>query len=122
MSIAIIFGALNASLACFSGFLPVIIKSFGFSLLKTEILVIPVYVCVTISILIFAAISDHLRKRGLLLIIAFVIAATGWIMIIVSRSRSVSFAATFLAGMGTYPLVIISIAWVNTNVVGFTKR
>lgn len=122
MSQAIIYGCLNASLAAFAGFLPVILQSFGYDSLHTQLLVVPIYVCAATAILIFAFISDRFRMRGILLIVSFCMAATGWIMIIVSQSRELSFAATFLVGMGSYPLVIISVAWVNNNVIGFTKR
>lgn len=53
---------------------------------------------------------------------AFTISAVGWLLLIVSKSSHLSFAATFLIGIGTYPSVVITQAWMNSNIIGYTRR
>jgi predicted MFS family arabinose efflux permease len=113
---------MNISLACFSSFLPVMLNLLGFSTLRTQLMTIPVYVVTGVFTIALCALSDRLRKRGVFLIIAFLLAAVGWLLLIVSNSRNLSFAATFLVGMGTYPSVVLIQSWMNSNVIGFTKR
>ncbi|KAL1980946.1 hypothetical protein VTN96DRAFT_3286 [Rasamsonia emersonii] len=119
----VIYCCLNVSLAAFSSFLPVVIKSFGFSTLRTQILTIPVFVCAAAALLLFGSLSDHFKKRGIFLITVFGIAALGYLLLLAGNSsRWLSFAATFLVGIGTYPCVVITLAWVNSNFIGYTRR
>lgn len=113
---------MNVSLASFSGFLPVILKTFGYSALRTQLYTIPVYVVVAASILFFGFLSDHTRKRGIYLIACCILAGLGWLLLLVSKSRPLSFAACFFIGLGTYPQVVLIQTWMNNNVLGFTKR
>lgn len=123
MTIAVfIYCCLSVSLATFSTFLPVIIKSFGYSTLHTQILAVPVFICAAASVLLFGWASNHFKKRGIFLMAAFTISAVGWLLLIVSKSSHLSFAATFLIGIGTYPSVVITQAWMNSNIIGYTRR
>jgi len=119
---ALVYSCMNINLACFSGFLPVILRSFGYGSLQTQLLTIPVYVCTGLSIVFWGALSDRLQKRGIPLMICFSIAAAGWIILLASKSQHLSFAGTFLIGMGTYPTVVLIQTWMNCTILGFTKR
>jgi MFS family permease len=113
---------MNISLASFGGFLPVLLKSFGYSALKTQLYTIPIYTVVAASILVIGFLSDRFKKRGLFLILCYSIAGLGWLLLLVSKSLHLSFAACFLIGLGTYPQVVLIQTWMNSNVLGFTKR
>jgi MFS family permease len=113
---------MNTSLTASSSFLPLIIKSFGYDSLQTQLFTIPVYTCSAISTLFFGFLSNRLKRRGILLALCFGIAAVGWIMLIVNKSTGLSYAGTFLIGAGTYPTVVLIQSWQNSNVIGYTKR
>jgi hypothetical protein len=83
---------------------------------------IPVYVCIAVYTVGISIASDRLKMRGLFLILSFGIAASGWLILIVSTSHKLSYAGTFLIGIGTYPTIVCTQAWANSNIIGFTKR
>ncbi len=89
-----------------------------------QLLTIPVFACAWASILMFGFASDRLKLRGPFLMAAYSIAAVGWIMLLAASAdqRHVAFAGTFVVAIGTYPSVILNIGWMNTNIIGFTKR
>lgn len=120
--LVVLYCCTNCSLACFGNFLPIIIKALGYSSITAQVYTIPVYVCTAASLLIFGSFSDHLKKRGFLLCIAFLVASVGWLILLLSHSQRLSFAGTFLVGIGTYPCIGLSLAWMNSNIIGFTQR
>ncbi len=118
----IIYCCLSVSLATFGSFLPVIIRSFGYSKLDAQLMTIPVYACAGVAVIALGWSSDRFKTRGVFLIGVFTTAGVGWLLLLVSRSQRLSFAATFLVGIGTYPSVIITQAWMNSTIIGYTKR
>lgn len=119
---AAMYVCVNVSFGCFSSYLPIILTTFGYTPLHTQLLLIPVYVCGAASTLIFSVISDRLCRRGVMAMISFAFASTGWLILLVSRSRSLSFGETFLISIGTFPNVILVQSWMNSNIIGYTKR
>jgi hypothetical protein len=119
---AAIYMATNVSLAAFSNFLPVMIKNFGYSALDTNLMTIPVWVCSGIFIIITGVVSDRLQKRGTILLISFAIAGIGWTILLASKSQWVEFVGTLFIGSGTLPQVVLCQAWMNSNMIGYTKR
>ncbi|KAK5453521.1 hypothetical protein LTS15_006706 [Exophiala xenobiotica] len=113
---------MNISLTSFSGFFPVILESLGYSSVRTQLLTIPVYVCIAVVLVILGAISDRTKKRGIFLAMAFAVAAAGWLMLLLSTSKHLSYAGCFLVGMGTYPQVTLIQSWMSMNIIGYTKR
>src|SRR2546421_547755 len=71
--------------------------------LDTQLLTIPVYVGTAISIPSFDVLSHRILQRGLFLRTFFAIAAAAWIILLISCSLHLSYTATFLIGMGTFP-------------------
>lgn len=112
------------NLASVGGFLPLIIKSLGYKSYHAQLLTIPVFAFAWASILLFGYTSDRLKLRGPFLMAAYAIAAVGWIMLLAAgtEQKHVAFAGTFLVAIGTYPSVILNIGWMNTNIIGYTKR
>ena len=113
---------MNVSLSGVSSFLPLIVKSFGYSNVTTQLLTVPVYVAAGIATIAFACVSDKLRKRGVLLAVSFSIASLGWLLLLVSKSQALSLAACFLTSIGTYPAVVLIQSWQASNMIGYTKR
>ncbi|KAF2171485.1 hypothetical protein M409DRAFT_18602 [Zasmidium cellare ATCC 36951] len=118
----IIYSCANMSLASFSTFLPLILRTLGYSTLDAQLLTIPVYVVATISVLAITYFSDRYKNRGYFLIGTFAWLVAGWLILLVSTNQHLSFAGTFLVGAGTYPTVVLGFSWVLNNCAGFTKR
>ncbi|OKL55581.1 hypothetical protein UA08_09178 [Talaromyces atroroseus] len=70
----------------------------------------------------------HEYQSGMLLKLLAGNASSAWIFdttdpaVDNSSSRNLSFGSTFLVGMGTYPAVVLIQSWMNSNIIGFTKR
>jgi predicted MFS family arabinose efflux permease len=112
----------SVSIAAFGNFLPVMIKGFGYSALDTNLLVIPVWVCSGFFIIATGIISDRIKKRGIMMLISFAIASIGWIILLASKSQWVEFVGTMFIGSGTLPQVVLCLAWMNSNMLSYTKR
>jgi len=117
-----IYGCTNVSLAAFGNFLPIIVKSFGFSTLDTNLLTVPVWFVTAIAIIVAGFVSDRLKQRGWLLMLCFAIASIGYIMLLARPSPWVQYTATFFMGAGTYPTSVLLQTWYASNMIGYTKR
>ena len=110
------------SQAAWSQFLPVIISLNGYSNTQVQLMTMPVYVAAGVSAIVIGYLSDRFRVRGPFLGGAFAVTAAGWLILLVSKNKDLSYAATFLIGMGSTPTVILEMAWLNNNIVGYTKK
>jgi MFS family permease len=120
-----LYSCTQVSLASLSGFLPIILKSLGYTSLGAQTLSIPVYGCAGVSLLLLGFLSDRFKHRGYFLILAFALSSLGWIILLASPNssqRNLAFGGTFLVAIGAYPQVILILSWMNSNVIGFTKR
>jgi hypothetical protein len=63
-----------------------------------------------------------MKEREWFVIVSFAIASIGWIILLASKVRWVSFVGTLFIGSGTLPTVILTQAWINSNMLGYTKR
>ena len=110
------------SQAAWSQFLPVIIQLNGYSTNQTQLMTMPVYVAAGVSAIAVGYLSDRFRARGLFLAGGFAVTAAGWLVLLVSKNKDLSYAGTFLIGMGSTPTVILEMAWLNDNIAGYTKK
>ena len=99
-----------------------ILREVGYSKLDAQLLTLPVFAVAAISTLAMAFFSDRLRRRGYFMIGVFALLFMGWLMLLVSKSRHLSFAATFLIGAGAYPSIVLTFSWTINNYAGFTRR
>ncbi|KIJ54472.1 hypothetical protein M422DRAFT_200255 [Sphaerobolus stellatus SS14] len=105
----------------FSLFLPTIIShNKGFKATPANLLTVPVYAFACVLTCAVGYFADKIGNRGYFNLGFFVIAAAGYIILIVSRNSALSYFATFLAASGIYPLVCT--AWFSNNVEGSYKR
>lgn len=120
--LAVIYMATNFGLGAFGNFLPVMLKDFGYSALHTNLLVVPIWVCSGTFTIITCIISDHIKKRGIMILICFATAGIGWIILLVCKSQWVKFVGTMVIGSGTLPQVVLCLVWMNSNMLSYTKR
>lgn len=98
------------------------VRSYGFSALDTDLMTIPVWCCAGVFIFGFGFTSDRMKKRGWFVITSFAIASLGWIILLASKAKWVDFTATLFIGSGTLSSVVLIQAWMNNNMLGYTKR
>ena len=115
-------GCTMMSQTAWSQFLPVIIKLNGYSTTQTQMMTIPVYAAAGVAAIAVGYLSDRFRSRGLFVVGCFSVTAAGWLILILSHNKNLSYAGTFLIGMGSTPSVILELAWLNNNIIGYTKK
>ena len=99
-----------------------LVKNFGFSTVDANLLTIPIWVFAAILIVATGFVSDRLQKRGWLLMACFALSSVGYIILLARPSTWVKFVATLFIGGGTYPQVVLLQSWMNSNMLGYTKR
>ncbi|KAF9871414.1 nicotinic acid plasma membrane transporter [Colletotrichum karsti] len=108
----------------FGTFLPVIIRGFGYSSIKTQLLTVPVYIWASAVYLTIAYISDKINKRAVFMVPMALVTATGYaLMLGVSmKATSVQYFATFVTATGIYCVVGLNVTWVSNSNAGYFKR
>ncbi|KAF3406561.1 hypothetical protein DPV78_000539 [Talaromyces pinophilus] len=106
----------------FSTFLPLIIKSFGFDTVTTQLLLIPVYSWAAGIYIGISWFSDKYRRRAPFMIPAALVTAVGYAINLGSNSRGPLYFATFLIGPGIYIIAGINSTWVLNCHAGYYKR
>lgn len=94
----------------------------GYTPNEAQIMSIPVYVCAGVSAIACGYLSDRFRMRGIFVIVGLLVAAAGWLVLILSKNQQLSYAGTYFVGIGSSPCVIVMLAWMNNNVLGYTKK
>jgi MFS family permease len=106
----------------FSTFLPLIIKSFGFDTVTTQLLLIPVYFWAAGLYTAISWLSDKYRKRALFMVPAALVTAVGYAINVGSSTKGALYFSTFLIGPGIYIIVGINSTWVLNCHAGYYKR
>jgi len=118
----IYFGA-NAALSSISAFLPTIIKTFGYTNARAQLLTVPPYAMTAVAITIASWCSDRLLTRGPFIMVASAIGGIGYVLLLaVEKNDHVRYFATFCIVGGTYTMVGLVIAWYAHNLGSETKR
>jgi len=123
VGMAIYMGA-TVPLYAFSIFLPSIIHDMGWSssVISAQLYSVPPYVAAAILTVVVGYLADRFRTRGIFNLASSLIAASGFLMLLVSKSPAVKYTGTFLGAMGIYPCVSNTISWVANNVEGVYRR
>ncbi|KAI0266526.1 MFS general substrate transporter [Gloeopeniophorella convolvens] len=118
----IYFGA-NAALASISAFLPTIIKGFGFTDARAQLLTVPPYAVTAVVITLTSWTSDRLLSRGPFIVVTCAIGGVGYLLLLtVAHNIHVQYFATFCIVSGTYTTIGLIIAWYAHNLGSETKR
>lgn len=108
----------------FSTFLPVIIRGFGFSSVRTQLLTVPVYIWASIFYLTIAFFSDLVRRRAIFMIPLALVTAIGYSMMLSvdMENTAVLYFATFVTATGIYCVVGLNVTWNSNSNAGYYKR
>lgn len=118
----LMYAGADGPLYAFSLFLPSIINQLGYKANRANLLSIPVYVVACLVTTSVAYYADRSKRRGLINIVVLSVGGIGYIMLTVSKSAGLSYAATYLAACGIYSAIPNTIAWVSNNLEGSYKR
>ncbi|KAJ3552701.1 hypothetical protein NM688_g4014 [Phlebia brevispora] len=118
----IYFGA-NCALASTSAFLPTIIKTFGFTNARAQLLTVPPYAVSAVYMCLTSYVSDRLQSRGLCVALSSAVGGIGYLLLLtVTKNEHVRYFATFCITSGTYTVIGVIIAWFAHNLGSETKK
>ncbi|THH00963.1 hypothetical protein EW026_g1643 [Hermanssonia centrifuga] len=116
------FGA-NCALASISAFLPTIIKTFGFTNARAQLLTVPPYAVCAVVLCLTSYCSDRLQSRGVCVALSAALGGLGYLLLLtVHDNNHVRYFATFCITSGTYTVIGVVIAWFSHNLGSETKR
>jgi MFS family permease len=120
----LIYSGATMPLYAFSMFLPSIIHDLGWdtTVVQSQLLSVPPYILASAVTIFVGYAADKAKRRGIFNIIAGIVGATGFTMLLVSREPVVRYAATILGAIGIYPCIPNTISWTANNVEGVYKR
>lgn len=119
--IAVMYSCMNLTLGSVSGFLPTIIKGFGYSDAKAQLFTVPPYVVALVVMLLLTTFSDKRQARGFPIMSIFIVGIIGWtILLTIPATTSQSgYSARYFAcccvvtaGYTNIPLII---SWTVAN-------
>ncbi|KAF2013949.1 major facilitator superfamily transporter [Aaosphaeria arxii CBS 175.79] len=108
----------------FSTFLPVIIRGFGYSSIRTQLLTVPVYIWASVVYITVSFASDHFNRRAFFMVPMALITATGYALMLglPMTSTGVLYFATFVTATGIYCVVGLNVTWIINSNAGYFKR
>ena len=119
---SIMYFGCNVCFASLPLFMPTIISQMGsFSTIQSNGLSAPPYVACWILIVACAFISDRLRTRGPIIVLAALVAAIGFIILATKSSAAVRYFALFLA-VQIFVSVALILTWVGNTHATDSKR
>lgn len=104
-------------------FLPTIVNGLGFDFVISQLLSVPPFILGSISTLFVAITSDRKRIRGPFIITFSAIAIVGYILLCIrSLGIAVKYFGACVVGIGIFPCLATSLAWLTNNISGTAKK
>jgi MFS family permease len=107
-----------------SSFLPLIIRSFGYDRVTTQLLTIPVFFWASCGYIVISWMSDRWQRRAFFMMPACVVTAVGYAVNlgVPVTSRGALYFSTFLIAPGVYVIVGLNCAWLLNSHAPYYKR
>ena len=97
-------------------FAPTIIRSFGYSPVKTQLYSVPPWASTFVLSMIVATASDYYKRRYIFILPVLLIAVVGIIVLLnIHDSENAKYGALFLVVMGKYAADPIILCWFSAN-------
>lgn len=108
----------------FSTFLPVIIRGFGYSSVRTQLLTVPVYIWASVIYISVAFASDYFRRRAFFMVPLVLVTAIGYALQLglPMASTTALHVSTFVTATGIYCVVGLNVTWIIDNNARYFKR
>ncbi|CCH41403.1 putative membrane protein [Wickerhamomyces ciferrii] len=98
-----------------STFLPTIVSSMGYEGIKSNLMVVPIYMYGAIYYIIVATLSDYFKNRSIFMAISALAMLIGYIIIYASKKDGVRYFGCFFMIMGVYPGTGLNMMWLGDN-------
>ncbi|KAJ9157685.1 MFS transporter [Pleurostoma richardsiae] len=105
-----------------SVFQPTVLKTFGWSDLKSNLLSAPVRAASGVVSVIMGICSDKLKRRGIFCVCGFLVSIMGNLLVMLLTNGNLRYMGFYFAAIGIYICQPLVIAWCINQVVGYTKR
>jgi MFS family permease len=107
-----------------STFLPLIIKGFGYTTVRTQLLTIPVFLVAAFFFVLVSWCSDHFGKRVFFMLPAVLVTMIGYALQlgIPISNKAVLYFSTFLIAPGIYIILWLNCTWLLNCHAGYYKR
>lgn len=107
-----------------SSFLPLIIKSFGYDTITTQLLTIPVFFWASFAYIVVSWMSDRWQRRAFFMMPACLVTAIGYAVNlgIAMNEKGVLYFSTFLIAPGVYMIVGLNCTWLLNSHAPYYKR
>ncbi|ODQ63240.1 MFS general substrate transporter [Nadsonia fulvescens var. elongata DSM 6958] len=105
-------------------FLPSIIRDFGYTSAKAQLLTVPIYATAAIFSVVVSWFADHWGKKAPILLGSYLIMIVGYVIAIAAPATApgVGYAGVFIAALGIYPSIPCAVSWLANNIQGPMKR
>ena len=104
-------------------FSPTIIRSFGYSAIRSQLLSVPPWACSFVFAMTIATFSDFAKHRFLFVLLPLFVALAGFSTLLAVKGRyHVEYGALFLAVSGVYSTMPVIVAWFNSNRKSYHSR
>ncbi|KAG9253007.1 major facilitator superfamily domain-containing protein [Emericellopsis atlantica] len=107
-----------------SSFLPLIIRSFGYDVVTTQLLTIPVFFWASAAYMVVSYMSDKWKQRAMFMMPACLVTAVGYAVNlgVPMDQRGALYFSTFLIAPGVYMIVGLNCAWLLNSHAPYYKR
>ncbi|KIV88716.1 hypothetical protein PV10_08374 [Exophiala mesophila] len=121
---ALLFCCISTSTAALSFFMPTILREFGYSRSKSQLMTIPVYTASALVTVVVAVLCERFKRRSLFVFIGCPIAVVGYIMLLcqANLSSATKYLAIFVTGAGMFTVQPIIVTWLLMNLAGHYKQ
>ena len=119
-----------STIAFFSGtmlfgiayFAPTIIRSMGYSPVRTQLMSVPPYATTFVVSVVIAFFADRWGQRGYALLLSGILAMVGYILFLTSTHPSVLYGSLFFQTIGAFTSASAINAWNVNNIQPYYKR
>ncbi|ORY28949.1 major facilitator superfamily domain-containing protein [Naematelia encephala] len=119
---AVMYSCMNLTLASVGGFLPTIVKGFGYSNAQAQLLTVPPYAVALVFMLCLTAFSDWKQARGFPVVAVFILGIVGWAILLAVPAAGASHAQYSVRYFGcclittaAYTNIPLIISWQAAN-------
>ncbi|ODV92479.1 hypothetical protein CANCADRAFT_22840 [Tortispora caseinolytica NRRL Y-17796] len=120
----VIFMTQNFSTYTLSTFTPLIVRSFGYSQVRSQLMVAPPFCVAFVMVFVVAPISDRLNRRASIYVVNSVVACAGYLMLalIPVENQSARYGALFLVIPAILSGVVLTLGNIQDNCCGDLKK
>ncbi|EXJ94342.1 hypothetical protein A1O1_02736 [Capronia coronata CBS 617.96] len=119
---AVMYSCAHFASGSLPNFLPAIIRGFGYTSIKAQLMSVVVYACSFVSILFWAFLGERYNRRGYPIAACSLVGAIGFLLLITLTENKVRMFAACLMVAGVFPAIPLILSWTTANIAGYTKR